>query len=341
MTSIVAGCGSTAEAPSPPLSFGAPVAYENPGNAGAGQLRVVDFNGDGHLDLAVMSDPLSLLKNVGSGTFQETKASSLDGKLVSSTLATADLNRDGFGDIIVRNHAVAGGSGIWAFYGAADGSLATPVRLSEETHDEEARLFAGDATGDGVPEVIICDLSSIEVMRVDASKMGKRASGAEFTTSSKCDVVDIDGDGHADVIAAGIYASSMIAADLNGDGHADIISAFRGALVIRLANKDGSLDEPRTVTTGFDGGQRSSMAFADFDGDGHLDIVLSASSEKGANVVILRGDSTGNLTQSSVDLGLAADLVGEVAAGDFDGDGLPDIAVAYGARTYVLRNTSH
>ena len=85
----------------------------------------------------------------------------------------------------------------------------------------------------------------------------------------------------------------------------------------------------------------TSLSFADVDGDGHLDVVMAYGGNEGTTVAILLGDGTGNLTQANVDLELLGGDARDVALGDFDGDGLVDIAVAYGTRTYVLRNTSH
>lgn len=45
--------------------------------------------------------------------------------------------------------------------------------------------------------------------------------------------------------------------------------------------------------------------------------------------------------QAEIDLGLlGGGPASDIAVADFDGDGLPDLAVAYGERSYVLRNTS-
>ena len=71
-----------------------------------------------------------------------------------------------------------------------------------------------------------------------------------------------------------------------------------------------------------------SVALADCDGDGHLDVV----SAKEAVIVILRGDGLGGLSKET-DFAAGAPAA-DVAVGDFNGDGKPDlVAAGYASNT--------
>ena len=89
------------------------------------------------------------------------------------------------------------------------------------------------------------------------------------------------------------------------------------------------------------------MAIADFNGDGELDFVVDYINGIYSGKLLLLGKGDGTF-QSAVDLGPSTDLGGQqVIVGDFNADGLPDLAVADTAYTsnpkgalVVLLNTS-
>ena len=80
------------------------------------------------------------------------------------------------------------------------------------------------------------------------------------------------------------------------------------------------------------------MAVGDFNGDGVPDLAVANSSSNNVSVLLGNGDGT---FQAAVDFGAAGGpLLFSVAVGDFNGDGMPDLAVASGGGVSVLINNT-
>lgn len=156
---------------------------------------------------------------------------------------------------------------------------------------------------------------------------------------------DLDGDGHADLLArdaSGAYEVTLLgeggpiarsglgatppagaklagSGDLDGDGRADLIwnDPSTGGLQLWLMN-GARPSATRTLPLG----GRSLLAIADFDGDGKADLLLSA----GGTLELWRMDGlqVASITSGLEGLGAARVL----AAADLDGNGRADLLVA-------------
>src|SRR5258707_8196691 len=82
-----------------------------------------------------------------------------------------------------------------------------------------------------------------------------------------------------------------------------------------------------------EGAPAASIALADFNGDAKLDIAVANSESR--NVTILLGDGKGGLTQASGSPFPAGDNPNDIAVGDVNGDGKPDLAFANHDTHYV------
>ncbi|MFN7994237.1 MAG: VCBS repeat-containing protein [Bryobacteraceae bacterium] len=117
-------------------------------------------------------------------------------------------------------------------------------------------------------------------------------------------------------------------ADLNNDGFQDLAVANTalgtGSLSILLGNGDGSFQPQKFVAAG---NYPRSIAVADFNRDGKLDLaVANEGPSTGGTISILIGKGDGTfLSPSFLISGLNP---ASVVAGDFNGDGFIDIAVA-------------
>lgn len=120
----------------------------------------------------------------------------------------------------------------------------------------------------------------------------------------------------------------FLAVDINNDGFADVVSIEANpsgaSVLIYFNNGDGTFRAPFSV---FDG-PIADIAVADFNGDGNLDIAVSENVDElnhggHAEVIVIYGNGQGGFSGG---LGFQVDGT-PLTAGDFNNDGLMDLAV--------------
>ena len=163
---------------------------------------------------------------------------------------------------------------------------------------------------------------------------------------------DLDGDGNLDAVVANLNADNiatllgdgsgafaapttystgndavrMIAFDWNGDGHRDFVVSNRNEDRVYLFQNpgDGTLTPLEPITVG---DSPHGLAWGDFDGDSNNDFavgIFGTNGTTGRGVSVLLGDGTGSFVHSLKFQGQIR--AHDVAVGDFDGNGLDDIA---------------
>ncbi len=193
-----------------------------------------------------------------------------------------------------------------------DGTLTEQQALVRYTGSAEDNTYCngvGDFDNDGVLDVIIAvgSDSGIVYRFGNIVDNGSFPQG-EFTGPNR-----------------GLYPAKMAVADFDEDGNLDFIMTYDESESCDLFIGKGNMefDEPIELTktapfysTGADVG--------DFNGDGHADfVVVSYFGTTLACIHLGRGDGTFVKEEKFLDMSVS------VAAADFDGDGLDDLALSY------------
>jgi hypothetical protein len=284
------------------LQLSAPDAFEEPQvfttGSYAGDLALGDLNGDGIPDLAAASfdqGTAMILPGSADGGFQAAIHTDALGTSPNAP-AIGDFDGDGMQDLAVGLYDE---KAIIILRGAGDGTFSSSTRLA--THDSPTSLRTADFNGDGNLDlaVICAGDNAVDLFLGDgAGGFGAALSGA-----------------------VGAVSLSSVVGDFNGDGRADLaVTGMLGGVDVLIGKGDGTF-EPKI---NYPGGDISPWAIttADFNGDGHLDLVAAGPSGK-AWVLLGKGDGTFEPLEPM----LVGWRVGGIAAGDFNHDGLPDLAL--------------
>ncbi|MDJ0740634.1 MAG: VCBS repeat-containing protein [Gammaproteobacteria bacterium] len=299
-----------------PLGFGEPTLIAVSDNP---QFHVqADFDGDGHLDLAIAYQDLEavqILFNDGGGAFPLGSRVTLDLEDKVSTLAAGDFDDNGVADL-----AVAGA------HGAAD---TITLFLNDDAAPGTFPTSTTYTVGEAAPIWTIAAMTSFDFdgsfgddLAVIANRHGVAPQTDLFILAS-AGAGPLTTTRYADLPVGG---GTMIAADLDNDSDTDV-AIIGNDQVFAARNDGGSLTLPAGPNYSLAGG--SHLAAADLDRDG-LPELISADTGDGL-VQVLPNTSTAGALQFDDDPAsvrtLATPGVGSLAVADMDGDGLADIVV--------------
>jgi hypothetical protein len=287
-----------------------------------GGVAVGDFNGDGIPDLALANysaNTVTILLGNGDGTFTASTVN-LDTSLLAMTLAVGDFNGDGIQDLAVQCANTSGsgsGGNVEILIGNGDGTFS--VRPGPTTFSPyfSSGVVVGDFNGDGIQDLAVA---------------------AQLVTSNPNSggVYMFFGNGDGTFTAGGVLAPGpqrFAVADFNGDGILDVAEALQlnGGLSIALGNGDGTFKAASQSVASLSSDSIYTIAVADFNGDGIPDLVVGGEGiGGGATVTVLMGKGDGTFTIAPSSPGFVlpqSDEVNSIVVADFNGDGIPDLAV--------------
>jgi hypothetical protein len=134
----------------------------------------------------------------------------------------------------------------------------------------------------------------------------------------------------------------IVAADVNGDGLSDVImqgpalANSAGSIAIFNGNAGGSLSPVQYLPTG---NTPYSLAVGDLNGDGNNDLVFFVNINGSTLLNTWQGDGRGNFQQAfSQAIVTSAPIVSPAYLADLDGDGKPDLIVAFGPSATGVNN---
>jgi len=321
---------------------------------GSIQSQVADLNRDGWADIVFcpnpsgVQNPRRFLTIIWGGPdgWPASRANGLLPVYGAVGIAVADLNGDGWSDIVTLNQRAwmpgqPDGRIVRIYWGGEKGYLLT--NCQDFGVPEGSGMSGADFDGDGAADAAILKLDG-SVQFFWGKKAAEKGGGASIDASSGDKAgTEIE---TSEVKLPAKSPLSLASADLDWDGRYDLIVGSDEKTIRIIKGKARRQWAEAGAIAGF----RASQILADdLDKDGYTDLVISdfsmtraAGGEIGAadekrqgGVTILWGGAGGYAASSSTQL--KAPNASAAAIGDLDGDGHKDIAVAVyqGERTFA------
>lgn len=329
--------------------------FAQPVNYGVGinphAIFAADLDGDGDNDLVTgnnLSDDVSVLLNIGNGTFQA--AVNYEAGDTANSVIAADLDGDSINDLAVANW---GSGDVSVLLNNGNGTFQAPVNYGAGSNP--IRISAADLDGDSINDLVVANYSSDNVSILLNNGDGTFPAAVNYWAGSGVGssfAVDLDGDGDKDLAVANQFLNnvsillnngdgtfqypvfygagsspwSIFAADLDGDSVNDLAVPNQESNDVSILINNGNATFRPAANYGVGMGPTAVFA-ADLDGDDDRDLaVVREYSLYSDNFSIFKSIGNGTF-QLAADYEMGLEPT-DVSSVDFDGDGYNDLAVA-------------
>ena len=320
-------------------------------------VAVADFNGDGKNDVAeTSSSGVSILLGDGAGNLGTPRV--LTAGVAPDRIVAADLNGDRKIDLAVTN---LGSNTVSIFLGRGDGTFGAAKNITVGMGPDG--IAAGDFNGDGKLDLAVANSGMAEGQNRGpnantlAILLGDGNGGVSSTTFIPTEktpqqvlVQDLNNDNKLDVLVstftrgdvsellgngdgtfqaarifhAGTRADAMRLADFNADGKDDLLVTNGSLSNVALLFGDGT-GNFGAATSVPSGRTATALATGDFNHDGKTDYITANFDSNTVSVVL--GRRNGKFVDIGAGLPIATDFPNQIISADFNGDGLPDLAL--------------
>jgi hypothetical protein len=194
-----------------PGVFASPISLYS---GGANWVAVGDLNGDGMPDIALADAVgVKLLMHTGAAgsttyaapvsVFTQTPNGAVQG---ANVIAIADVNGDGFNDLVITDPGPSGGAAPTVSVLLQDathpGQFLAPVSYALAPYSLATSIVVTDVNGDGLTDIVVGGTTATSVLLQNPASHGTFLAASNYATpnANEIAVADVNGDGKPDII---------------------------------------------------------------------------------------------------------------------------------------------